>query len=480
MEPRVMDDEADQAGLQPEPPVEEGETGDQAPSEDADAPPNGEDGADDMLDQALGHVMETILGWLPSAPWMQSLLAIGLLLFIAWLAHLVAKRFIVRLVGVTMKRLPGSWVKEAVDNRVLYRLVPIVPVIVIGRGIAFVPYLPEVLVETVQRLTQAMVVLLIALAIGATLNVINIIYNRYPISEGRPIKGYLQIAKILIYVAGGILIVSALMAESPWVFLTGLGAMTAVIMLIFRDTLLSLVAGIQLVNNDLIRVGDWIEMPQFNADGPVVDISLYVVQVRNWDKTITSIPTHKFLEHAFKNWRGMVDAGGRRISRSVYIDMTTIRFLTGEEVERFGKFRLLREYMANKRDEIEEHNNTHHADHDVQIIVNERHLTNIGTFRAYLLEYLKNHPLVHEEYTTMVRQLEPGPHGLPLQVWTHIKDVRWPVYEGAQSDIFDHIIAVAPEFGLRVFQEPTGHDLAQLRRPRQSEEKSAVAAEFQE
>lgn len=439
-------------------------------SESTDTTGSGTDAPDDELvetsqvDQLLEQALNVWLRWLPESTWGTALVALLVLVSIAFVLHLVAKRYLVRLAGAAMKRLPGWWVKELVDNKVLYRLVPLVPVVVIGRGIAFVPHLPDALVEVVQRLSQALVVLLIALAIGAALNVVNIIYNRYPISQSRPIKGYLQVLKLVLYIAAGILIVSALMAESPWVFLTGLGAMMAVVLLVFRDTLLSLVAGIQLVNNDLIRVGDWIEMPQFNADGDVIDISLNVVQVRNWDKTITSIPTHKFLEHSFKNWRGMFEVGGRRISRTVNIDMTTVRFLTADEVQRFGRFRLLRDYIAGKVAELDEYNRTHGAEEDSEIIANARHLTNLGTFRAYILEYLKQHPLVHHGFTTLVRQQQPGPEGLPLQIWTHIKDTRWIHYENAQSDIFDHILAVAPEFGLRIFQDPTGHDLARWAR----------------
>lgn len=435
-------------------------------SESTDMTGSGTDALDNELvetsqaEQLLEQALNVWLRWLPESTWGTALVALLVLVSIAFVLHLVAKRYLVRLAGAAMKRMPGWWVEELVDNKVLYRLVPLVPVVVIGRGIALVPHLPHALVEVVQRLSQALVVLLIALAIGAALNVINIIYNRYPISRSRPIKGYLQVLKLVLYIAAGILIVSALMAESPWVFLTGLGALTAVILLVFRDTLLSLVAGIQLVNNDLIRVGDWIEIPQFNADGDVIDISLNVVQVRNWDKTITSIPTHKFLEHSFKNWRGMFEVGGRRISRTVNIDMTTVRFLSADEVQRFGRFRLLRDYIEAKVAELDAYNRTHDAADGSEIMANVRHLTNLGTFRAYILEYLKQHPMVHEDFTTLVRQQQPGPEGLPLQIWTHIKDTNWIPYENAQSDIFDHILAVAPEFGLRIFQDPTGHDLA--------------------
>ncbi len=415
----------------------------------------------DFLDRALQGAMQSGDTWLSESPWLHGSLMLAILVLFAVLLHFLARRYLVRLLRAGMQRLPGWWVKEVLNGQLLNRLTPLIPIAIIGRGIGFVAHLPASFVELIQRLAQAFFVLFFALAIGAALNVVNAIYNHYPVSRGRPIKGYLQVAKLVVYIAAVILMVSALMAESPWVFLTGLGAMTAVILLIFRDTLLSLVAGIQLVNNDLVRVGDWIEMPQFSADGDVIDISLNVVRVRNWDKTITAIPTHKFLEHSFKNWRGMFDVGGRRISRPISIDMTSVRFLTKEEIERFGKFRLLAEYIERKTKELEDYNRSHEIPDDPSLqLVNARHLTNVGTFRAYILAYLNQHPLVHQEFTTLVRQLEPGAQGLPLQIWTHIKDTRWVQYEDAQSDIFDHILAVLPEFGLRVFQEPTGHDLA--------------------
>ena len=402
--------------------------------------------------------------WLQDYPWAQTLLGIALVLLVAWVTHLIGRRYLLRLIGYVSGNLPTWWARVVREHQVFDRLVPVIPIIVINRGVLLVPHLPPVAVEFVQRLMMATLAVVIALALGALLNAAHAIYNNYPISRGRPIKGYMQVLKLLVYLLAGFMVIAALANQSPWFFISGLGAMTAIISLIFRETILSFVAGIQLVNNDLIRVGDWIEMPQFNADGDVIDISLNVVQVRNWDKTITSIPTHKFLEHSFKNWRGMFEVGGRRISRTVNIDMTTLRFLTADEVQRFGRFRLLRDYIAGKVAELDEYNRTHGAEEDSEIIANARHLTNLGTFRAYILEYLKQHPLVHHGFTTLVRQQQPGPEGLPLQIWTHIKDTRWIHYENAQSDIFDHILAVAPEFGLRIFQDPTGHDLARWAR----------------
>lgn len=436
------------------------QTAAQPPASDADALVEADSAEPRLIDQQVEAVMDSWFGWLSDYPFVQSLVVLAALVLVAWLAHLVVRRVVRRAVALAMVRMPDWWAGVVVDHKVIKRLVPLVPTVIIARGIGFVPHLPVAVELMVLRTAQAVAILLVALAFGALLNTVNAIYNRYPIATGRPIKGYLQVVKILAYGATGILILATIMDESPWIFLSGLGAMTAVLLLIFRDTLLSLVAGIQLVNNDLIRVGDWIEMPQFNADGDVIDISLNVVQVRNWDKTVTSIPTHKFLENSFKNWRGMHEAGGRRIKRAVYIDTNSIRFLTPEEIRRFRNFRLLREYIDAKTAEIEAYNKQYCPDGDC--VANARRMTNVGTFRAYVAEYLKHHPLIHQGMTQLVRQLQPGPTGLPIELYCYVKDTRWAVYENAQSDIFDHVFSIAGEFGLRVFQQPSGTDLAML------------------
>jgi miniconductance mechanosensitive channel len=297
---------------------------------------------------------------------------------------------------------------------------------------------------------------------SALLTATNAIYQRFSVSVGRPIKGYLQVLQVVTYGVAGILVISQLMDKSPLFFLSGLGAMTAVLLLIFRDTLLSLVAGIQLTSNDLIRVGDWIEMPNFNADGDVIDIALNVVKVQNWDRTVTMIPTHKFLEHSFKNWRGMFDSGGRRIMRSIHIDMSTVRFLTPDEIARFKRIIVLKSYIEAKIDEVERYNREVIPPDVADVKVNQRALTNLGTFRAYVTDYLRNHPQIHKELTFLVRQLEPTPQGIPIQIYVFTTDTRWGFYEGIQADIFDHLLAVMPEFGLRVFQQPAGSDLRRL------------------
>jgi miniconductance mechanosensitive channel len=440
---------------------------DAAPASDAEALADAAEPG--VIDQQVDAIMDSWFGWLSGYPFLQSLVVLAALVLVAWLAHLVVRRLVRRAIALAMVRLPDWWTTMVVEHKVIKRLVPLVPTIIIARGVGFVPHLPVALELMILRSAQAVAVLFVALAFGALLNAVNAIYNRYPIATGRPIKGYLQVAKILAYGAAGILILATIMGESPWIFLSGLGAMTAVLLLVFRDTLLSLVAGIQLVNNDLLRVGDWIEMPTFNADGDVIDISLNVVQVSNWDKTITSIPTHKFLEHSFKNWRGMSNSGGRRIKRAVHLDTNSIRFLTEEEIERFRGFRLLRDYIDAKSAEIEAYNKQHCVGPAADCVANARRMTNVGTFRAYIVEYLKHHPLIHQGMTQLVRQLQPGPTGLPIELYCFVKDTRWAVYENTQSDIFDHVFSIAGEFGLRVFQEPAGTDLAMLAAARGSE-----------
>jgi miniconductance mechanosensitive channel len=236
--------------------------------------------------------------------------------------------------------------------------------------------------------------------------------------------------------------------------------MTAVVLLVFRDTILSLVASIQLTGNDMVQVGDWIEMPSVGADGDVIDIALHTVKVQNWDKTISTIPTYRLITESFKNWRGMSRSGGRRIKRSVYIDQSTIRSLSDEEVERFKRFALLKQYVEEKQAEIAAYNRG--LGPEAAAEVNWRRMTNVGTLRAYVVNYLRHHPKIHQGMTLIVRQLDPTPQGLPIEIYAFTNTTAWAEYEGIMSDIFDHILAILPEFGLRVFQQPSGADLEKL------------------
>jgi len=399
---------------------------------------------------------------LPEHPLWAMGLSLAGVLAAAVLAYLLARYLLLQLAARVIRQSRTGWDDAIVARRVLHKLVPIVPTLVLYHGFAVVPGLGDHFRLLLQRVAMATILVLAARSASALLTVVNDIYRRYPIARGRPIKGYLQVVKILLFIATGIMVVSLLLNREPWILLGGLGAMTAVLLLIFRDTILSLVAGVQLTGNDLIRVGDWIEMPQFDADGDVEDIALNVVKVRNWDKTVTVIPAHKFLEHSFRNWRGMFETGGRRIKRSVFIDMNTIRFLTEEEIRRFGRFVLLRDYMQQKAEEIGLHNREQIPAGAADILANRRHLTNIGTLRAYVVAYLRRHAKIHQEMTLLVRQLQPTSAGLPLEIYAFTSDTAWSAYEGIQADLFDHILAILPEFGLRVFQEPAGTDLRSL------------------
>jgi miniconductance mechanosensitive channel len=351
-------------------------------------------------------------------------------------------------------------VRRVIDAKLFVRLAHLAPAVVVSIGVRLIPDLDESLATVISRLAASSIVLVIALSISAFLNAINEIYSGLEVYRSRPIKGYVQLLKLVLGVVATAVIVATLFDKSPLIFLSGLGAMTAVIILVFKDTILSLVASVQLTTNDMIRVGDWIEMPQHQADGDVIDIALHKVSVQNWDKTITSIPTHKFIEDSFRNWRGMSESGGRRIKRSIYIDMNTIRFLEPAEVERFSHFLLLRDYIANKREDVAKYNVAEGGNEEIN--ANIRRLTNVGTWRAYVLQYLRANPLIRDDMTLLVRQLDPTPQGLPIEIYCFSKVIEWDRYEDIQSDIIDHLLAIAPDFGLRAYQSPSGHDIAGL------------------
>ena len=319
----------------------------------------------------------------------------------------------------------------------------------------FAPGIPEA-ADWIQRLSFSGMIIIGAFAFNSLLNSAGDIYNTYEISREKPIKSYLQIFMIFIYVLVGVFVIATLLNRSPWVLLSGIGAMTAILLLIFKDSILGLVAGFQLSANRMIRLGDWIEMPKYGADGDVIDISLHTVKVQNWDKTITTIPTYALISDSFKNWRGMSESGGRRIKRAIYIDVSSVKFCDDNMISRYEKIELLKDYISSKKKEIDEYNRSHNIDPSEP--ANGRKLTNIGTFRAYMLNYLKDHPMISDKMTFLVRHLSPTQNGLPIEIYVFSKDQEWANYEAIQADIFDHILAVVPEFELRVFQNPTGYD----------------------
>jgi len=407
---------------------------------------------------ALHPLLAPFEGWLATNPRLGALVVAAVVLLLGELLHRGFRRYILRFLEHLAEHSPTSWDNAFFEARLPQRLAWGVPLVVWYHGVLLVPGLPGDVTIVIRRILLATMVAVVVRAFDAALEGIHSIYHELPTARERPIKGFLQVANVVAHLAGLILIVAVIMDRSPWMFLSGLGAMTAVLLLVFRDSLLSLVAGVQITTNDLLRVGDWIEMPQFDADGDVVDIALNSVRVQNWDRTFTMIPTHRFLEHSFRNWRGMQESGGRRIKRAFHVDQTSVRFLEDEEVDRFARWELLRDYIEAKREELESHNRNHPVGEEVRV-ANQRRLTNVGTLRAYLVRYLRSHPGIHQEMILLVRHLAPGPQGLPIEVYAFTSDTGWIVYEDVQSDVFDHILAMLPEFGLRIFQQPSGADV---------------------
>ena len=388
-------------------------------------------------------------------------MALLLLAFTALFANFVVKALLVRALNRVLSLTAYGRDPDLRRHSLVERLANIMPALVVSIGIALVPNLPALVVTVVRNVSSAFMILTVAMALSVALNIIDTIYHRRPDARLKPIKGYIQVVKIAIYVIAALLMIATLIDRSPLILLSGLGAMAAVLILVFQDTLLSLVAGIQISSTDMVRVGDWIEMPGQNADGDIVEIALHTVKVQNFDKTITTIPIRKLVTEPVKNWRGMQESGGRRIKRAFRLDQTSIRFLTAAEEERLAKFDRLEVYLKQKREELAEWNGR--LGPRAQIAANTRRPTNIGTFRAYIENFLRNHPGVHTGMTIMVRQLPPQPEGLPLEIYCFANTTAWSRYEGIQSDIFDHVLAILPEFGLRVFQSPTGEDLQFLR-----------------
>ena len=401
--------------------------------------------------------MTEFMDWLEQHPLTYTWLSLFTLSLLSWLANWATKHILLR--GLRRLERATALVQDPQLSPlgVISRLSNIVPALVLSLGIQAVPHLSAPLVTVVENVCSAFIVLTIALAIAGALNLANMIYQRRPDAHQRPIKGYVQVVKIVVYAIAAILMVASLIDRSPLILLSGLGAMAAVLMLIFQDTLLSLVASVQLNSNDMVRVGDWIEMPSQNADGDVIDIALHTVKVQNFDKTITTIPTKKLISDSFRNWRGMQESGGRRIKRSLYLDQQSIRFLIDAERQRLDRFALLDGYLPAKEAELEAWNaSLPGGERDV---VNRRRVTNIGTFRAYVECYLRRHPGIHPGMTLIVRQLAPTSDGLPLELYCFTNTTAWQAYEGIQSDIFDHLLAILPEFGLQVFQHPSGADM---------------------
>ena len=387
-------------------------------------------------------------------------LTLVLILLLAAVSYWITKRYLVHIIEIVFKRSKNTWDDALVHHGFVRRLSLLMPIIVVYMTADLMLPSQTMASELFKRLAMVFFIFAGIWILDAVLLAVREIYYNLDTSEQRPIRGYLDGIKIVAYIMAGIFIVSVLTGKSPWGILSILGGFTVVLMLVFKDTILGFVASIQSSGHDMVRVGDWIEMPKYGADGDVIDVSIHTVKVRNWDKTITTIPTYSLVSDAFKNWRGMSESGGRRIKRAIHIDLSSIKFCNDEMLERFRKFDLIKKYIAEKQEEISNYNKEHAS--NPEQLINGRRQTNIGVFRAYIIAYLKNHPKIHQGMTFLVRHLEPTQNGLPIQIYVFSNDQVWANYETIQADIFDHLLAAVQEFDLRVFQNPSGHDFSSL------------------
>ncbi len=403
------------------------------------------------MNEQLTSIQDTLLN-ITTNPYLLAIVVLA----VSYLMYLIASRIIL----VSLKRLfkhTATHVDDVfVEQRVFHRLAFFVPLLVIYLSADLFPEYSQY----IRQFLSALLIIVLIMVINAVLDAAYVIYRRSKFAQVLNIKSYLQISKLLLNILGSIVVIATVIDKSPIFLLSGIGALTAVLLLIFKDTILSFVASIQIHSNDLFTIGDWLEVPQFGADGDVIDIALHTVKIQNWDKTISIIPSHKLIDSSFKNWRGMSDSGGRRIKRSVYIDQTSIRFCDEKMIEKFKSFELLAPYLKSKLSEVDTANSDKNI--NMQALVNGRRLTNIGTFRAYIEAYLKNHPMIHDELTFLVRQLAPSEKGIAIEIYVFTKITDWIAYEAIQADIFDHLLAVLTEFELQVFQNPTGKNFEQL------------------
>jgi miniconductance mechanosensitive channel len=382
-----------------------------------------------------------------------------LVLLLSWVAHRVSQGPINRSIEKFAHYTIQQWDDILVEKHIVKRILYFIPLILL-----YVLSSPILTGTSLLPLSQTLISFLFLIAgmmfLDAMLSALLAIYGKSAIAKEISITPFVQVLKLGLYFVTGILLLSLLLQKTPLYFLSGLGALTAVLMFVFKDVLMGFVAGIQLIANKMVAPKDWIEMPKYGADGDVLEITLTTVKVQNFDNTITTIPTYALINESFKNWRNMNLSGGRRIKRYVNIDLGSIKFCSSEMLERFKRIQLISQYIQNRQEEILVYNKKHQVDEST--LVNGRRLTNIGVFRSYVEAYLRQHPMIHKDMTFLIRQLSPSENGLPIEIYVFCKDTNWTAYEAIQADIFDHILAVVPEFDLRVFQEPSGSDFQKI------------------
>ncbi|GAC23486.1 MAG: mechanosensitive ion channel protein MscS [Alteromonadaceae bacterium] len=375
--------------------------------------------------------------------------AVTLLMCLAWLSFRLVR---IALTGRLTRLVFNSKNKiddELHEHGVFRRIAHIVPAMVIYLCSSMLVEDP-ILYSALQKIAVIYMLIAAVAASSALLNTVEDIYNASELAKRAPVTGFIQVGKLFVVIVAGLLIISSLLDKSPLLLLSGLGAVTAILLLLFKDTILGFVAGIQIAANRMVNTGDWVELPKYGADGTVLQVGLTTVKVQNWDKTISTVPTYSLITDSMKNWRGMSESAGRRIKRSIYIDVNSIKFCDQEMLDDFRKIRYINQYIEKKRAELDAYNQEQKI--DIQDLLNSRRLTNIGTLRAYLVSYLRHHPSVNQDMTLMVRQLPPTELGLPLEIYCFSANKDWIAYEGIQGDIFDHALAMLPVFGLRAYQ----------------------------
>ena len=414
------------------------------------------------MEQVTGFINEILLSWGFSQSWADDLtsgIILVVILAIAFLGDAICRHIILTAVARLVKKTKATWDDIVFDRKVLthvsHLVAPILLYILLPLAISNLG-----LLSFIQRICMIYIIAVFLKFISSLLTALFHVYSEKEQFRDRPLKGLLQTVQVILFFIGGIIIVSILIDKSPMVLLTGLGASAAVLMLVFKDSIMGFVSGIQLSANTMLRVGDWIQMPKYGADGTVIEVTLNTVKVRNWDNTITTIPPYALVSDSFQNWRGMQESGGRRIKRSIRIDMNSVKFCTPEMLAKYKKIQLLKDYIEETEKVIEDYNKEHGIDNS--ILVNGRRQTNLGVFRAYLTNYLKSLPTVNQDLTCMVRQLQPTEQGIPLELYFFSAIKAWVPYEGVQADVFDHVLAIIPEFDLHVFQNPTGEDFREL------------------
>ena len=414
------------------------------------------------MEKITGIIKEILQSWGFNESWtddLTSTIILVIILAIAFLGDAICKHVILTTVTRLVKKTKATWDDVVFDRKVMIYLshlvAPIILYILLPLAISNAGLLTFIL-----RICMIYIIAVFLKFISALLSALYHVYSEREQFRDRPLKGLLQTVQVILFFIGGIIIVSILIDKSPMVLLTGLGASAAVLMLVFKDSIMGFVSGIQLSANNMLKVGDWITMPKYGADGTVIEVTLNTVKVRNFDNTITTIPPYLLISDSFQNWQGMQESGGRRVKRSINIDMTSVRFCTPEMLEKYRKIQLLANYVDETEKVVEEYNKEHDIDNSV--LVNGRRQTNLGVFRAYLTNYLRSLPTVNQDMTCMVRQLQPTETGIPLELYFFSANKVWVAYEGIQADVFDHVLAIIPEFGLRVFQNPSGEDLRRI------------------